>query len=450
MDDDKKHPRIDWIIISTSLWLILYTTLFPFDFFFNGIANQVDWRFPKPGLTDFVRNVVLFIPFGLGIAWLGLSKQLKFISLLAAVLISGIGLSTLVEIGQLFVSERDPALSDLLANGLGALLGLFVFWPGRIKVQHYASVLSTRFKAYLSLPILITILIGYLIFAFLVYVLTPHDTKLTNWATDFPLILGNEQTGDRAWEGAISRFVLLNRAISEEEIALIFGGEDIQAVVKDDWLAFYPLTNPSQLADQTGHLPDLVWQGTPPLNHQTRDTFLSSEHWLRTPAPVTSLAQHVADTSQFTLGVVIAPANLTQTGPARIISISGDPFHRNLTLGQDGTDLIIRLRTPVTGQNGQLPELSIPNLFMDTTSHHLIITYNESKLRLYVDGLQYAHTFTLTAQVTFFRYLLPVDIWRIRINTNYLRFYQLFLFSGFLVPVAILLNLMMKKFYEQR
>jgi hypothetical protein len=49
-----------------------------------------------------------------------------------------------------------------------------------------------------------------------------------------------------------------------------------------------------------------------------------------------------------------------QVGPARILSLSWDPYLRNLTLGQDGDSLVLRLRTPATDENG-MPELRIPN-----------------------------------------------------------------------------------------
>ena len=50
----------------------------------------------------------------------------------------------------------------------------------------------------------------------------------------------------------------------------------------------------------------------------------------------------------FSLEVWISPANNQQGGPARIVSYSLNPNYRNFTLGQQGTDLIMRLRTENT------------------------------------------------------------------------------------------------------
>ncbi len=56
-----------------------------------------------------------------------------------------------------------------------------------------------------------------------------------------------------------------------------------------------------------------------------------------------------------------------QTGPARIFTLSADPYRRNLTIGQEGENLILRLRTPETGLNGTRaddgPFAELPGVF---------------------------------------------------------------------------------------
>ena len=82
------------------------------------------------GLVDVAQNVVLFVPLGVALRALGLSR-------LAAVA-CGLLASVAVEGAQLLVLVgRDPALSDLLTNTTGTLLGVMVadwwrrvLWPG--------------------------------------------------------------------------------------------------------------------------------------------------------------------------------------------------------------------------------------------------------------------------------------------------------------------------------
>ncbi|MCB0744179.1 MAG: immunoglobulin domain-containing protein, partial [Ignavibacteriae bacterium] len=62
------------------------------------------------------------------------------------------------------------------------------------------------------------------------------------------------------------------------------------------------------------------------------------------------------ETNEITLEAWITPKNLTQTGPARIMTFSQDGDNRNFTLGQSGNKYSVRLRTTETNNNGQ-PEL---------------------------------------------------------------------------------------------
>ncbi|MBN1676550.1 MAG: LamG domain-containing protein [Kiritimatiellae bacterium] len=45
---------------------------------------------------------------------------------------------------------------------------------------------------------------------------------LANWASDFPLVLANEATGDRPWLGEYHRVALYSRALSENEVRAAF------------------------------------------------------------------------------------------------------------------------------------------------------------------------------------------------------------------------------------
>ena len=68
------------------------------------------------------------------------------------------------------------------------------------------------------------------------------------------------------------------------------------------------------------------------------------------------------EASQFTVMATVATNKTVQYGPARIISLSADPGHRNFTLGQEDDNLIFRIRTPFTGNNGT-PDVIVRNIF---------------------------------------------------------------------------------------
>jgi hypothetical protein len=80
------------------------------------------------------------------------------------------------------------------------------------------------------------------------------------------------------------------------------------------------------------------------------------------------------------------PANLTQMGPARIVSLSCNPVWRNFTLGQNGSGIDFRVRTPLTGPNGSWINLTAKSILRDTERHHIVAQFHTGVERLYVDG----------------------------------------------------------------
>ena len=188
-------------------------------------------------------------------------------------------------------------------------------------------------------------------------------------------------------------------------------------------------------------MPELIWQRANPSAQSEAGVLITPENWLITTDPVTYLNQKIRETSQLTLEAIVSSASPYQEGPVRIISISENPFLRNFTLGQEGVDLAIRLRTPFTGENGRVPELRVPNVFEDSTPHHLIVVYDGSKLRIYVDDLENSYDFRFAPEVIFFRHFLPVSEWLIHLNTTVMWFYTLFYYTLIFVPLGVLLGL---------
>lgn len=94
---------------------------------------------------------------------------------------------------------------------------------------------------------------------------------------------------------------------------------------------------------------------------------------------------------QLTIEAVLAPDNITQEGPARIVTLSADPGQRNFTLGQDGDQLILRLRTPATGPNGANPQVPFGKLVAGQPAH-VVITYTPGRLAAFINGAKVLDT----------------------------------------------------------
>jgi hypothetical protein len=86
-----------------------------------------------------------------------------------------------------------------------------------------------------------------------------------------------------------------------------------------------------------------------------------------------------------TMEAWLATDDFRQEGPVRILSDSFDPEHRNFTLGQEGRNLIVRLRTENTDLNG-FPETSVENVFLSPNPYHIVVTYDYRMERIYVNG----------------------------------------------------------------
>lgn len=88
--------------------------------------------------------------------------------------------------------------------------------------------------------------------------------------------------------------------------------------------------------------------------------------------------------SKLDIDLELQTMDIDQYGPARILSLSDDLHSRNLTIAQEGPDLILRLRTEVTNENG-FPPYRIENVFEDREWHQLRISIASNKLSIFVN-----------------------------------------------------------------
>ena len=121
---------------------------------------------------------------------------------------------------------------------------------------------------------------------------------------------------------------------------------------------------------------------------------LTGSNRISTQGPATKIIEAAQASNEITVEAWITPAQASQSGPARIATISGGLFERNLTLGQgnpNGTSAArydTRLRATSTDQNGQ-PSLSSAEGSASTDLQHVVYTRDpDGEARLYIDGQQ--------------------------------------------------------------
>ncbi len=114
--------------------------------------------------------------------------------------------------------------------------------------------------------------------------------------------------------------------------------------------------------------------------------------------PATKIAEAVGETNQFSVEIKYIPANITQSGPARIVTMSHSGSNRNFMVGQSGDRFTTRLRTVETGAAGSSAIDSDPVLNAEAVEH-LIVSYDGTQLTFYRQG-SVAKTAPLTGALT--------------------------------------------------
>ncbi len=123
-----------------------------------------------------------------------------------------------------------------------------------------------------------------------------------------------------------------------------------------------------------------VWQ-------TERGLSISGQALIRSDLPPRRLTNAVRESGAVSVEVWMRPANLKQSGPARIVTLSGNGSDRNFTLGQDGDRIEARLRTTETNTNG-IPSLRTKSKALKPELTHVVYTRGRSGgARIYVNGI---------------------------------------------------------------
>lgn len=97
----------------------------------------------------------------------------------------------------------------------------------------------------------------------------------------------------------------------------------------------------------------------------------------------------ITSTGEYSIEAWVAPANVTQDGPARIVTYSGGSMSRNFMLGQTLYNYDSFNRSDQSDQNGE-PQLSTSDADEDlqATLQHVVLTFDPvNGRRLYVNGV---------------------------------------------------------------
>jgi len=106
------------------------------------------------------------------------------------------------------------------------------------------------------------------------------------------------------------------------------------------------------------------------------------------PATRASLAM-LAETSQIVeIEANVRSGSSIQSGPTRIVTFSGGPFDRNITLGQERESLVLRLRTPMNGANGDSNEIVSHDVLPLAVPITIHVRYDHATVTTRLEGAQ--------------------------------------------------------------
>ncbi len=185
---------------------------------------------------------------------------------------------------------------------------------------------------------------------------------LSNWDTNFRLALANELTKDRPWLGELHQIAIYDRVLSREEVAQRFqAGSDKRP---DGPLVLYTFRegrgDTIRDVSGTGESLNLKIENTEAVKWIPRGGLaIERPVLIASSSPAPGLIAAIKKSNAITIEAWVKPANTTQAGPARIVTLSRNTGERNFTLGQKGDAYEVRFRTASTSPNGE-PALSSP------------------------------------------------------------------------------------------
>jgi VanZ family protein len=331
-----RNRRISVRLLPIALAVIVFGTAVPVE-----LQAPVSWSL-QFNVWNVIVNVLLYAPLGLA-----LSRRS-----LAAVIIGAATLSVTIETLQIWYVERYGSGIDVLANVVGAGIGVMLARGGIRRQGGAPETFAVDRRTTAGALVGILALLGG-------WLMSGPPSEISNWDPEFELLLGNERTSDRPWHGEIASFALVPVPLSEQEVREL--GDPTQPGARDMLVARGAYIHPEAIT--------FKGDGAKRLGQPISQRFLDL-----------SVKQN-----GFAIIAKAKTAETQQEGPARLISFSRDQFHRNFDLGQENDRLVFRVRTLLTGPNGMDPHTETSPVIESNRPITVVATFDGAIARVYVD-----------------------------------------------------------------
>ncbi len=164
--------------------------------------------------------------------------------------------------------------------------------------------------------------------------------------------------------------------------------------VTDGLVALYQFDDGSgtTVSDTSGVAPalDLEIADLPNVTWLAGGLSVDSSTQIASPGAATKIVTACQLTNELTVEAWVKPANDTQAGPARVVTMSQDTGARNFQLGQDADLWIGRIRSAISNDNGA-PYVPGVDGDLELALTHLVMTRSSDGIRtFYVNGVPQA------------------------------------------------------------
>ena len=455
MDARENNPLDDNALWDRSLTLlalalVVAATVFPLNVVCGGVyagdwswqQGRFDWVFFRNiNALDFVRNIILFLTLGFAVTGMACRGRATPPRALLIATVAGAICSVIVEATQIFLPIRSPAMADILANSVGALIGGYGYLRFGAACFRLLTSLSVKLAQRRHCWLVTTFATLYILVVIALSVVQQQKISLSEWDETYPLAIGNEVTGDRPWQGHVAEVRFSAGIISESAIeCLLSGGNDSYPCVTPGFdtteLAHYKISSADLVADQTDQSPPLA-------KMKNEDGVKPGQMWLQSTDGLSTVNRQIASSGKFTLFVEAKTANVQQSGPARVVTISESTGHRNLTLGQQQDSLVLRLRTSIhNNSNGTKPEFIINGVWTADDNRRIMIVVNKTKMTIYVDSLANDYHLSLGPEISFFNLVKPSFMRSVCLGETGLWPAKIIYWSVLMLPIVLLFLLL--------
>jgi VanZ family protein len=433
-----EHFRWSLRILVLSLTGILFLTLYPFRLTSRvGIPGAtlpllLEGKGKPSGALDVFLNIILFVPYGFGLAGFLQARGKTRIRMMAITLAAGALLSYGIEVLQFYIPERDSGWEDVVTNSTGSLVGFLVFQLCGTAVIRFLNSCESVVGAAATAPNTTLALLLYFGAWFGVSAGLQRDTALSNWNLQSLLSVRSSPSSQSttARKGEVYELEFWDHAV-KSDFAKRLTSTGIARTSDPEPLVAYTLSAGPPFQDRRQFLPDLNETRKMSISPGSKVPPADDTSSITSVGPVSALVETLEKTRQFAVRVRYDPARIGRL-EAPIISISPVSGPPDLEIRQENASLVFWFRNPVSARRSLLA-WSVPHVFEAQVPRDFLFSYDGSNLDLAIDGRLLVRVYCLGPGAVLAQRVR-------RIKTNELRGYRYIYYALMFLPAGCLLG----------